>query len=707
MVRVRDGDTAVRFDPETARLTVEAAGEQLLAGPVEAEFGGETYPQPSNWTVEETPGGVTVSYEDDAGTTVWLTADDGGVGVRLAVESRGGEPRRLDDLSVLAADETGFGDDTTLYRFGYHSWPPTTTIPYDEQFPEVAEDDVPMMRDMAAAETVSHGLTALIEGDRAVTMGFLDHSDYIARFDFETAADGVAGVDAVCPGDGVAVAPGERRETATLRIDATRPVDDALAVIADGVAERMDARVGDWVPTGWCSWYHYFTEVTADDIRENAADIGEWGVPVDFVQIDDGYQVAFGDWLDLDSGFDDMDGLIDDINAEGMTGGIWLAPFFVQEDAAIVEDHPDWFITDGDGEKVLAGVRHGDMYGLDTTHPEVQDYLTETFETVAHEWGFGYIKMDFLYAAALPGERYADVTRAEAYRQGMATIREAVGDDTFLLACGALQPQSVGYADSMRIGADTAEHWDRGEEPMSEPAHENAVRNVLNREYLHRRWWINDPDCQLIRETTDLTADERRSFAAVVALTGGSNVFSDKVELIEDWAHDLLERTLPPVENGEVIGIGEREYPDQIVTERDTDGGRAIALFNWADGPRTLELELADDERGWDAWEGEPVPAGGSVEREVPAHGSLLVHTTPAADRPHVVGARHLAAAADQLTRTTWTETGDGGRLALDVESRLPMEFVVAVPDGWSHPDGDHVRVEAPDGRTTVAFERE
>jgi len=33
--------------------------------------------------------------------------------------------------------------------------------------------------------------------------------------------------------------------------------------------------------------------------------------------------------------------------------------------------------------------------------------------------GFTYLKLDFLFAAALPGERYdAEATRIEAYRRG-------------------------------------------------------------------------------------------------------------------------------------------------------------------------------------------------------------------------------------------------------------------------------------------------
>jgi len=697
MPRVTRDETTVEFVPESARLVVASGGRRLLAGRVTARFGGDTYPNPDSWTVTESDDGITVAYDDDARTTVTLAPANRAVDVEIAVENASEDGRQLGDLRPLAADETGFGPETRLYRHGYQSWTPTATIPHDEDFPAQEPDDVPMMQDLQAPDRTSHGHTALV-GDSEVTLGVLDHSEYVARFDFESTGNGPT-VTAVCPGDGVTVAPGERVASAPLRIDASRAVDDALASLAAAVGERMDARSVAWTPTGWCSWYHYYTGVTAADVRENRRHLAEWGPGIDVVQVDDGYQTAFGDWRTLTADFEDMAALADDI-ADSARPGLWLAPFFVQEDADLVADHPEWLVT-ADGEPVSAGVRHGEMYGLDTTHPGVQEWIRETVGEIV-DWGYSYLKLDFLYAAALPGERYADVTRAEAYRQGLACIREAAGEETYLLGCGALQGQSVGYVDAMRVGPDVAGWWDRDGAPMSKPAVENAVRNTLNRQYLHRRWWHNDPDCQLVRGTTDLTLAERRSFAAVVALTGGSNFISDDLAELDDAGRELIERTLPPVENGTVEGLGRQETPDRLVCEREVDGGHAVAAFNLADEPRTLGVDLPADERGWDVWAEEPVPAGGTVEREVPAHGSLLVHAAPARDRPHVVGARHLAAATDQLDAIAW----DASEGRLTIETTVAVELVVAVPDGWTHPEGDHVHVVTDGEPTRISFER-
>lgn len=712
MARLDAGETAVQFEPGTAHLTVQQGNSKLATGTVNVEFGSETVPKTDIYSLYNNGDGIQVRYDGaDAETTVRLTTDDGGVHVSVSVTNTTAEPKTVGRLCPLAADELAFGSETGIYRHGYQSWTPTATLPVGQTFPAVDPVDVPMMTDVAAPTTTSHCQIGLTEEDDHLTAGFLDHSAFVTRFDYEH-GDGVESLSAVCPGDGVELAPGETLTSAPLRLDATRPVDEALAVIAKQTGARMDARVGEWVPTGWCSWYHYFTGVTADDVRENRAALDEWGLPVEIVQLDDGYQTAFGDWRTLAEGFEDMASLVKDIDDADHTPGLWLAPFFVQEDAALVDAHPEWLLTDGDGEFVPAGERHGEMYGLDLTHPEVQAWLRETFRTITEDWGFSYLKLDFLYAGALPGERFADMTRAEAYRQGLATIREAVGEEVYILGCGAPQGQSVGYVDAMRVGPDTAEYWVREGESASEPAHENAIRNVLNRDFLHRRWWVNDPDCQLVRETTELSMAQRETFAAIVALTGGSNLFSDKISEIGDAGRDLLSRSVPPIKDGTVSGVGQVEFPERVVCERSADGGRSVALFNWSAEPDTLSLSLDSDERGWNTLEGEPVPAGGTVKRSVPAYGCLLVHVAPALDRPHLLGTDHLAGFGDRLEQVTWDVDETGGELSLTLNVETEQNVWIAVPDGWTAAEVDAaddtgtLALTASPGTTSVSFER-
>jgi len=737
------GETSVAYDPESARLTVSAGENELAAGEVRVAVGDVAVPATADTAVREDGDAVEVTHEQALETTVTLAPADGAVDVTVAVTNRTDESVALGDLSPLRDATTPFDADDRVFEHGYHSWTPTATRTLDDAFPDEPAHNRPQMLDLDAPfldddapedARSSHYLTALAGDPGALTLSFLEHDAYLSRFDLEPGAETT--LSAVCPGDGVALAAGETRRSAPLRIDATRSVADALVASASAVGECMDARVPDRAPTGWCTWYHYFTAVTADDVRENLDALENWSVPVDVVQLDDGYETAFGDWRSLADGFEDMRALRDDVVDGGYRPGLWLAPFYVQADSDLAAEHPEWFVTDADGDPVDAGERHGPMYGLDTTHPDALAWLEDTFETIVDDWGFSYLKLDFLYAAALPGERHADVTRAEAYRRGLSTIRETVGDETFVLGCGAPQFPSVGLVDAMRVGPDTAPHWRDPDGLASQPAHENAIRNVLNRQFCHRRLWANDPDCQLVRETTDLTDAERRSFAAVVALSGGANVFSDALSEIDDAGRDLLERTLPPVETGDVEGLGRVEFPDRMVSERASDDALALAAFNWTDKPRTVAVDPgervgadgtgSDGVRCWDALAAELVDA--PVEQRLEPHDAAVLHCAPARDRPHLVGSRHLANATDQVVAVDWDETAM--TLSVELDADRAMELVAAVPEGWTVTDDDAPNDDAPNdrvanddaggsvegvgttrflaeaGRTTVAFER-
>lgn len=708
MTRVTTDTLCVDYDRDTARLTVDSVGE----GESSRLFSGQVGVRPTDRLEANDVLDIEVSCSAATATTDATDAVD----VTVTVENCSTEPVRLDAIDVLDGT-TPFGPADRVFVHGYQSWTPTATLGIDESFPEEESRDRPQMVDLAAPReaTTSHAVTALSGEPGELTLGFLEHDAYLTRFDLDHRSDlepGETSLTAVCPLDGVELAPGDARESARLRIDVGRPVADALAAIADDVGGRMDARVPESVPTGWCSWYHYFTDVTADDIRENRAEIDDWGVDVDILQIDDGYETAFGDWTTPAMGFDSMPELRADVAAAGYDSGLWLAPFYVQADSRLASDHPEWLVT-RDGAPVDAGVRHGPMHALDTTHPGVTAWLLETFRTIVDEWGFDYLKLDFLYAAALPGDRHDDVTRAEAYRRGLETVRDAVGD-AFVLGCGAPGFPSVGLVDAMRIGPDTAPYWRQAGDSASQPAHENAVRNVLNRQFCHRRLWMNDPDCQLVRETTTLSTPERESFAALVALTGGSNFLSDAVAEIDEAGQRLFERTLPPVADGRVDGFGARELPERVVCERAADGAIAVAAFNWADESRCLRVdpgEYVGSDGSSLSWEALPSSDEtgrlheGPVKREVDPHGCLLVHCAPApASRPTLVGADHLANGASQVTGVNWTDR----TLSMTLDADDPMTLYAAIPGRWrtekTSTDDRVVRLTATPGTNEFAF---
>ena len=77
-------------------------------------------------------------------------------------------------------------------------------------------------------------------------------------------------------------------------------------------------------------------------------------------------------------------------------------------------------------------------------------------------FGYDYLKLDFLFAAAAEGTRHdPGLTRAQTLRRGLEAIRRGAGKKTFILGCGCPLGPAIGIVDGMRIGPDVAPHWER------------------------------------------------------------------------------------------------------------------------------------------------------------------------------------------------------------------------------------------------------
>ncbi|MEU1319085.1 glycoside hydrolase family 36 protein [Streptomyces tibetensis] len=293
-------------------------------------------------------------------------------------------------------------------------------------------------------------------------------------------------------------------------------------------------------PTVWCSWYEYFTDVTEDDIHENLRAMDTLDLPVDVVQIDDGYQRALGDWLTLSGRFRSRAGIAEKIRSRGRRAGIWTAPFLVDPASDLAAAHPDWLVRDTDGGFAHAGRNWGhDLQVLDTTHPDAAAYLTEVFTTLRAE-GYDYFKTDFLYAGALDGVRHADVDALTAYRSGIELIRGAIGTESYLLGCGAPMLPSLGLFDAMRVSPDTAPHRSPEAGDYSQPGQDPAEFTGAARQWQHHRLWINDPDCLMARPAVET----REQWAAHVESTDGLMASSDRLLSLDQWGVETTRRLL-------------------------------------------------------------------------------------------------------------------------------------------------------------------
>lgn len=438
---------------------------------------------------------------------------------------------------------------------------------------------------------------------------------------------------------------------------------DPLAPYLEAVARENIARREAPTPVGWCSWYQYFEQVTQDDLLSNAAWIRSHQdeIPLPLVQLDDGYEAEVGDWRLRKDGFPvDLGVLSAEIRSGGLRPGLWLAPFVAKPRARVVLDHPHWILRTASGRPVNPGfIWDSFARALDVTHPEVLQHTEELIRTAVSEWGFDYLKLDFLYAGALAGKRHDPrLTRAQGLRRALERVREAAGETTTLVGCGCPLGPGVGLFDVMRVGPDVAPRWQpahrgielflRSEE--GHPSARNAVSATMGRMFLHRRWWVNDPDCLILRANdTHLTQDEAQVLATVASLSAGSLIVSDDLVTLTQERRAWLARLLPPLPSAaRVVDWFDEAYPSTLVLPLTGPTGSwwLVARLNWGEQPMEGELDLptlgipeASTYCVLDVWNSHCWKQGSrAIELYVPSHGVRLLSVRVAPTVPQWIG---------------------------------------------------------------------
>ena len=385
-------------------------------------------------------------------------------------------------------------------------------------------------------------------------------------------------------------------------LDDPQPLSSYLGAVAE---EHEISKLSS-PPTGWCSWYYYYQDISPYILKKNVDILSNIrnDLPLNLIQIDDGYQKEVGDWFDFNDKFPNgVKTIGKKIHNNGFTPGIWLAPFIVHPRSQLARDHPEWLLRKKNRRFARAGfVWNALGKALDLTVPGALDFVFKVVDTAVHEWGFPYLKLDFLYAAALQGKYHDDTkTRAQVLRIGMKAIRAAAGRETTLLGCGAPLGSMLGLVDIMRIGADVSGHWTptyfnigfpfRKEPHM--PSAENSIHNVITRSFLHNRWWVNDPDCLLVGSESSLTLEEVQTLATVIALTGGSILLSDNLEILSEDRLKIAKVLIPPMnQRARIIDWMSPGTPSRLRVDLNGAVGtwHLVSYSNWKNKPLDVSL---------------------------------------------------------------------------------------------------------------------
>ncbi|MGB2665662.1 MAG: PKD domain-containing protein [Candidatus Acidiferrum sp.] len=409
------------------------------------------------------------------------------------------------------------------------------------------------------------------------------------------------------------VKPGEEVVSERLMFEAGPDYHDQLLAYGDAVRRLHHARVSSETPIGWWSWTVYYGAINEGEALTN----GDWqaehlkSLGYKYFQIDEGYQYARGEYA-TPNATQFPDGLRfvgHHLTGEGLTFGLWTAPFEVTSRAWVFEHHKDWLVHNAKGAPVPIGVvwhqKTDVLYALDTTHPGAQGYMRETYRTLAREWGVRFIKLDFMDTTAIEGYHYRPNTTAlEAQRIGLQVIRDAVGEEVILDKDGSPMLNAVGLVDTGRISADTGHSFERTK---------NAASGIAARFYMQRNFFVDDPDAFNVTATHLMEhANERSSISlgaaeasiALSAVSGGMYEIGDDMPVLGSEKDRLA-----LVENRELLNIakvGRASTPLDLMTYEPEDGQPStfflredqrqaiLTVFNWTNTVRSHTLRLAD-----------------------------------------------------------------------------------------------------------------
>ena len=386
---------------------------------------------------------------------------------------------------------------------------------------------------------------------------------------------------------------------------------------------------------GWNSWDYYFSGFELSDLKENLAAIQRHNQsaarPVKNVVVDMGWYNNFGDWRAngrFPGGIAEAARLI---REAGLTPGIWVSPYEVSYHTNAFMRTPEILATNLKGDVVSDDWAGGGTGWVDPTSPAGERFLFATFRDL-HAAGFRYFKLDFLHylithpQAAERKFHNEQFGRMGIVRRGLEIIRQAIGEESYLLGCGCPPEAGIGLVDAMRIGGDIS-------------TYHNTVKLLApflaGRYWMNNRFFTNDPDFLMARggatsrdkqlnpfhpvNLADMfgsrtgpvwnSMGEPRIWATLVAMAGGALTLADHLGRLNA---DGLRILSAAVDNASDDAACALDFMERAIPMFWLRGGTkpAFAIVNWEDRPATVRIPvkrwpaLKDFLEGRDLWQG-------------------------------------------------------------------------------------------------------
>jgi len=151
----------------------------------------------------------------------------------------------------------------------------------------------------------------------------------------------------------------------------------------------------------WCAW-GYERRFTVSEVIGTLPKVKELGLK--WIDIDDGYQQAEGDW-DVDrskfpNGSADMRRMVDKIHAMGLKAKLWWAPLAVDPGSRLLKQNPDILLRNSDG--VPQFISYWNSYYMSPVYDKTIDHTRGVLKMFLKDWDFDGLKMDGGFLNCVP-----------------------------------------------------------------------------------------------------------------------------------------------------------------------------------------------------------------------------------------------------------------------------------------------------------------
>ena len=196
---------------------------------------------------------------------------------------------------------------------------------------------------------------------------------------------------------GRTLSPGERLTTLRTFVAVHRGDYFSTLVAYSRLMRRQGVRLPTAPPAAyepiWCA-YGYGREFTTEQVLATIPLAQKLGFG--WVTLDDGWQVAEGDWTPVPSKFPrgdaDMKAFVERIHAAGMRAQLWWTPLAADPGSRTARDHPEWLLRNRDGS--TRKISWWDSFYLCPALPGVLEDARAFVRKALGEWGFDGLKID-------------------------------------------------------------------------------------------------------------------------------------------------------------------------------------------------------------------------------------------------------------------------------------------------------------------------